>query len=38
LVSGVYSTIFIANGCVYFWEKKLKQKPAVIVPAEAGGA
>ncbi|MDR1307383.1 MAG: protein translocase subunit SecF [Treponema sp.] len=35
LVSGVYSTIFIANGFVYLWEMKFKQKPAQI-PAEAG--
>jgi preprotein translocase subunit SecF len=26
LVAGVYSTIFIANGCVYLWETKLKRK------------
>jgi preprotein translocase subunit SecF len=35
LVSGVYSTIFIANGFVYLWEMKFKQKPAQI-PAGAG--
>ncbi|MDR2662388.1 MAG: protein translocase subunit SecF [Treponema sp.] len=30
LVSGVYSTIFTANGFVYLWERKFKQKPAPI--------
>jgi preprotein translocase subunit SecF len=33
LVSGVYSTIFIANGFVYLWEKKRKQK-LTQVPAQ----
>lgn len=28
LLSGVYSTIFIANGFVLLWDKKIKRKPA----------
>jgi preprotein translocase subunit SecF len=31
LVSGVYSTIFIANGFVFLWEKKFKRKAAAKV-------
>ena len=33
LVSGPYSTIFIANAAVLFWEKKLKRKPVESAPA-----
>jgi preprotein translocase subunit SecF len=39
MISGVYSTVFIASGFVYFWErqKNLRAKKRLVVPA-AGNA
>ncbi|MDR2471902.1 MAG: protein translocase subunit SecF [Treponema sp.] len=34
LVSGVYSTIFIANGFVFLWETKFKRKAPAVKPEE----
>jgi preprotein translocase subunit SecF len=35
LLSGVYSTIFIACGFVFLWERKLKRKTAAVEGADA---
>jgi preprotein translocase subunit SecF len=39
MTSGVYSTVFIASGFVYFWDlqaKKREQKKTALNPAKLG--